>query len=194
MKVLIITTGSVAAIRTPELVRALLAHDCEVRVVATEPSLFFWDHASVSVPVHRDRDEWPTGWKLGDPILHIELRRWADVAVIAPLDANTLGKIAHGFADNLATSVLRAWDRTKPMVVAPAMNTAMWTHPATGEALATLERWFPAFTIVPPVEKRLACGDDGIGALADVHTIAGAVLLKGQIPKAKLTIHPRRES
>lgn len=63
---------------------------------------------------------------MGDPVLHIELRRWADVLVLAPLSANTMAKVAHGLCDNLLTSVVRAWDYAKPMIVAPAMNTYMW--------------------------------------------------------------------
>ena len=108
-------------------------------------------------------------------IPHIELRKWADQLVIAPLSANTLAKLAHGMCDNLLTSVVRAWDRTKPIVIAPAMNTHMWDHPATTEHLAALQRWYPHLTIVDPVAKRLACGDDGLGALAPIDAIVAAV-------------------
>ena len=68
----------------------------------------------------------------GDDVLHIELRRWADLLLIAPLDANTLGKLAAGLADNCLTCVWRAWDPDRPVVLAPAMNTLMWRHPLTG--------------------------------------------------------------
>ncbi len=54
---------------------------------------------------------------MGDPVLHIELRRWADVLVLAPLSANTLAKVAHGLCDNLLTCVVRAWDFAKPLLV-----------------------------------------------------------------------------
>jgi len=74
----------------------------------------------------------------GDDVLHIELRRWADLFVIAPLDANTLGKLAAGLADNCLTCVWRAWDPERPAVLAPAMNTLMWRHPATARCLRQL--------------------------------------------------------
>ena len=74
-----------------------------------------------------DEDEWTSWSKRNDPVLHIELRKWADLLVIAPLDANTMGKICNGLCDNLLTSILRAWDikniKRKPVVICPAMNT-----------------------------------------------------------------------
>ncbi|EIE76929.1 hypothetical protein RO3G_01633 [Rhizopus delemar RA 99-880] len=78
--------------------------------------------ATVKIPliVNILKQSWE---KISDPILHIELRNWADIMVIAPLDANTLGKIANGLCDNLLTCVLRAWNVTKPVVACPAMNT-----------------------------------------------------------------------
>jgi len=64
-------------------------------------------------------------------VLHIDLAKWADIFVIAPCSANTLAKLAYGICDNLLTSVARAWDADRPLVIAPAMNTHMWTHPHT---------------------------------------------------------------
>jgi phosphopantothenoylcysteine synthetase/decarboxylase len=119
-----------------------------------------------------------------DAVPHIELRRWADLLIIAPCSANTLARLAGGAADNLLTCVARAWPFSggaeggaaprvaKPVLVAPAMNTAMWEHPVTAQHLRTLEGW--GFTIVPPVEKRLACGDVGVGAMAAVELVAAA--------------------
>lgn len=171
MKVLLGVTGSVAAKLTPALINYLKT-DHEVRVVATEPSLYFWDPLGVGASVHRDKDEYPAECYVPhSEILHIELRNWADVLLIAPLSADTLAKMANGLADNLLTCVVRAWDRQKPLLVAPAMNTHMFEHPATDEHLATLNRWYPRFKVIPPVEKRLACGDTGIGAMADLVII-----------------------
>jgi phosphopantothenoylcysteine decarboxylase len=120
---------------------------------------------------------------------HIELRRWADLLIIAPCSANTLARIAGGAADNLLTCVARAWPfagaegggggggggprrAAKPVLLAPAMNTAMWEHPVTAQHLRAVEGW--GFTVVPPVEKRLACGDVGVGAMAAAEDIAAA--------------------
>ena len=64
-----------------------------------------------------DEDEWRQWGQVGDPVVHIELRRWADAFVVAPLSANTLAKVAGGLCDNLLTCVVRAWDFAKPLLV-----------------------------------------------------------------------------
>ncbi|MFQ3593382.1 MAG: flavoprotein, partial [Gemmataceae bacterium] len=113
-RVLLGVTGSVAAIKTPALVDALRAFGHDVRVVATQASLYFFDPAELvgrSVPLFRDQDEWPgERYQRDAPVLHIELRRWADLLLLAPLDANTLAKLAAGLSDNCLTCVVRAWD------------------------------------------------------------------------------------
>ena len=127
---------------------------------------------------------------------HIELRRWADVLLIAPLDANTLAKLANGPADNCLTCVWRAWEPGRPVVLAPAMNTLMWQHPATGRHLRQLAadmratppagvpldelpEWInahgPCLRIAEPENRRLACGDVGVGAMAALETIVEMV-------------------
>jgi phosphopantothenoylcysteine decarboxylase len=109
--------------------------------------------------------------KRGDPVLHIELRKWADSLVVAPLDANTLAKIANGFCDNLVTSLIRAWDQNKLLYFAPAMNTAMWENPLTYQHLKTLKELL-LYREIPPIEKELMCGDKGYGAMASPQMIA----------------------
>ncbi len=80
---------------------------------------------------------------------------------------------ANGLCDDLLSCTARAWDLDKPVVVAPAMNTAMWSHPMTAHHLAALRGVYDA-AVVAPVSKALACGDVGIGALADVDDVAAA--------------------
>jgi phosphopantothenoylcysteine decarboxylase len=214
-KVLLGVTGSVAAIRTPALYGQLRQAGHQVKVVATNASLYFFDATSLdpvddSRPARNptvvivDEDEWPgrsTGrrYQRDDPILHIELRRWADLLLIAPLDANTLAKLANGLADSCLTCVWRAWDPTRPAVLAPAMNTLMWEHPLTsrhlrqlaadsggGSAPADLDldglvAWInqtcPRLRVVAPQSKRLACGDAGVGAMAELEDLVAAVRL-----------------
>lgn len=113
-----------------------------------------------------------------DSVLHIDLRNWADICIVAPLSAHTLGKIANGLCDDLLTCILRAWDfrLTKPIVLAPAMNTAMWEHPLTNMHLDTVKSFAReggegAVVVVQPVAKTLACGDVGVGAMADLDDI-----------------------
>jgi phosphopantothenoylcysteine decarboxylase len=212
-KVLLGVTGSVAAIRTPELYEALKDAGHQVKVVATRAALYFFDPAALDPmkedPPARnpevvilDEDEWPgqgsgRRYRREDPVLHIELRRWAEVFLIAPLDANTLAKLANGLADNCLTCIWRAWDPARPVILAPAMNTLMWEHPFTGRHLQqvalgagardvpgpldldSLLTWMnqvcPRLRVVPPQSKRLACGDVGMGAMAALEDLVAAV-------------------
>lgn len=183
MKVLLGVTGGVAAVLTGKLVAALKEAGHEVSVITTERAEHFQKPGDIfnldeyGVNVWTDHDEWPTEqYQKGGIVRHIALREWADVVLIAPLTANTLAKIANGLADNLLTSVMRAWDFQKPVIVAPAMNTLMWHHPVTYTHLKTLEGWWHSnFQIVQPTVKKLACGDTGMGALADLSDIVSAV-------------------
>jgi len=174
-KVLIGCCGSVATIKLPILVDKLTARGCEVRVVLTQRACHFVSLQEVSslARVYTDEDEWSTWKERGDPVLHIELGRWADVFVIAPLDANTLAKMANGLCDNLVTCVARAWDTGKPLYFCPAMNTRMWHHPVTANQVSLLCSW--GYLEVPCVSKTLMCGDTGAGAMAEVDTIVDAV-------------------
>ncbi|KAJ8315922.1 hypothetical protein KUTeg_006523 [Tegillarca granosa] len=175
-RVLIGCTGSVASIKVPNLVQELMNLDdqVEIKVVATENSLHFFDHSTLRVPVLRDTDEWQAWNKIQDPVLHIELRRWADIMVVAPLDANTLAKISNGLCDNLLTCVVRAWDSQRPLLFAPAMNTHMWDHPITSQQVERLKSF--GYTEIPCIKKTLACGDTGYGAMAEVPTIVMKIL------------------
>ena len=205
-RIILGVTGSVAAIRTPALYSALRAGGHSVRVVATEPALYFFDPAELGPgdpsggPLYRDADEWPgPRYRRDDPVLHIVFRQWADLLIVAPLDANTLAKFALGLADNFLTCVFRAWDFARPVILAPAMNTLMWRSPATrrhlrqllddrgdgragdswtlDEAADVFARHSPRLVLIPPQAKRLACGDVGLGAMAEVATLAEAVRL-----------------
>ncbi|CAG2116387.1 unnamed protein product, partial [Medioppia subpectinata] len=119
INVLVMVCGSVAAIKLPQLLSQLrqLCAESErrlvaIKVVTTEPAIHFYDYKQLSAEfeILRDCDEWSQWSQMGDPVLHIELRKWATVGVVAPIDANTLAKVAVGMCDNLLTCVLRAWD------------------------------------------------------------------------------------
>mmetsp|Transcript_40745 Transcript_40745/g.95857 ORF Transcript_40745/g.95857 Transcript_40745/m.95857 type:complete len:352 (-) Transcript_40745:85-1140(-) len=174
-KVLLGLTGSVASIKALELVENL-ARFANVRVLTTQKGAHFFDKDAIErttgVQVFTDEDEWALWNGRGDPVQHIDLRRWADVLVVAPLSANTLAKLAQGLCDNLLTCTVRAWDWNKPLVVAPAMNTAMWNHPCTKSHLSALESW--GVRVIPPVRKVLICGEDGVGAMASIDSISSA--------------------
>ncbi len=151
--------------------------------------------ADQSVANHSSVDQ--SGYQRGDEVLHIELRRWADLLLLAPIDANTMAKLSSGICDNLLTCVYRAWEKHKPIILAPAMNTSMWdnritlrqfiqivedregislsrTEPLSG-LIDLINRTCTLLKIVPPISKSLACGDVGIGALAELDQIVQVV-------------------
>ena len=107
-------------------------------------------------------------------MLHIELRNWSDVFIIAPLDANSLAKLAYGLSDNLLTCIARAWDiKTKHLLFCPAMNTGMWNHPSTEKNINILKEF--GYIEVPPISKLLACGEQGMGAMAEIDSIVNII-------------------
>jgi phosphopantothenoylcysteine decarboxylase / phosphopantothenate---cysteine ligase len=168
--VLIMITGGIAAYKTCYLVRLLMEHDCAIRVVMSRhagefvrPLTF---HALTGEPPVTDL------FSTADPMAHIALAEWADVAVVAPATANILGKLAHGIADD-AVSTLALTLRC-PLLVAPAMNTAMWTNAATRENVAVLRH--RGVRIIGPGTGLLACRTAGPGKMAEPSEIAGFVL------------------
>lgn len=197
--ILLAASGSVATIKLSHIAKALTAYsNVSIRIVLTPSAEKFLQGQSDEIPslkhveqienvdgVHFDPDEWKKPWIRGDKILHIELRRWAHILLIAPLSANTLAKMVNGISDNLLTSVLRAWDTTgmvdsreKKVFVAPAMNTAMWRHPITAKQVRTLEEevgWREWVRVLRPMEKELACGDTGDGAMRDWREIVKVI-------------------
>ena len=218
--VLLCASGSVATIKIPNMINALAKHkNVRIRLVFTAAAANFLQGQSAEQPsmadiealpnvdgIYFDADEWAEPWVRGNKILHIELRRWADIMVIAPLSANELAKITQGWSDNLLLSVVRAWDttglidpvreivgvqwpgeqaaegrqRTKRILVAPSMNTAMWFQPITKKQIEVLdEEWGVKnggwFEVLQPMEKELACGDVGGGAMKDWREIVGIV-------------------
>jgi phosphopantothenoylcysteine decarboxylase len=193
-RVLLGLTGSIATVKWAKLVLEL-SEFVDVRVLWTaeaekvrplsrsyDPQSFAAAEAAgyTAPPLSWvDGDEWSSFTAVHvDRVCHVDLRDWADAALIAPLSANTLSKLAHGACDGVLTNTLRAWPFAarrvcKPVLVCPAMNTAMWEHPCTGDALAVLQSF--GYMVVPPVVKVLACGDTGAGAMAEVGDIVAAV-------------------
>ncbi|PPS14373.1 hypothetical protein GOBAR_AA06212 [Gossypium barbadense] len=160
---------------TPRKPRVLLAASGSVAAIKFGNLCHCFSEWAEDLKLYTDEEEWSSWGKIGDSVLHIELRRWADIMVIAPLSANTLGKIAGGLCDNLLTCVVRAWDYSKPMFVAPAMNTFMWSNPFTEKHLMTIDEL--GISLIPPVSKRLACGDYGNSAMAEPSLIHSTVRL-----------------
>ncbi|KAK3685858.1 flavoprotein [Podospora appendiculata] len=208
-------------LRIPVILEALAKYEgkLSIRIILTSSARRFLNGQSEEQPtvsqllhfpnvdaVYDDAAEWgPHPWRRGASILHIELRRWADIMVVAPLSANTLAKVVNGMSDNLCPYIRHPRmghrqqhidNKKKLIVVAPAMNSAMWRHPVTakqmrvlvedwgvnepvtsngdGAGVAALETsgWFQVLT---PISKTLACGDTGDGAMASVDTICETI-------------------
>lgn len=272
--ILLGASGSVATIKIPVLIRELAklsptAPPCSIRVIITDPAAGFLAGQADEQPdyddlarlpcvdgVYTNNDEWDIPWVRGNKILHIELRRWADIMVVAPLSANTLAKVVGGMSDNLLLSTIRAWDvfgnfdarhfiefrgqtiffgnrspdlsklltengavteddadaekKTKSrdlasqmdglaieespgmekkakaygrkrILVAPAMNPAMWNHPVTKKHMNVLkDEWGVDvedgwIEVLGPINKIVACGDSGTGAMMEAKDIANRI-------------------
>lgn len=193
---LLAASGSVATIKIGNIIQGLAEHEnLSIRLILTSSAAQFLKGQAEEQPslaeiaklpnvdgIYEDDAEWSHPWTRGAPILHIEMRKWADILVIAPLSANTMAAMVAGTSSNLLTSVIRAWDtdgtvdgRKKKIVVATAMNTAMWRHPVTAKHLKILEEEWGGESgwveVLRPIEKALACGDVGEGAMVSWQTV-----------------------
>ncbi|ODV94103.1 hypothetical protein PACTADRAFT_30779, partial [Pachysolen tannophilus NRRL Y-2460] len=181
--ILLGATGSVATIKVPLIIDKLQKtygpDKVSIQLVVTKPAEHFLKGLKISadVKIWRDSDSWSNSFsRPGDPILHVELRKWADIFLIAPLSANTLAKIANGLSDNLLTSIVRSWNPTIPIFIAPAMNTLMYTHPMTKKHLNIIVEEFKHITILKPVEKVLVCGDIGMGGMREWSDVVEIII------------------
>ena len=174
MKILIGITGGIAAYRAAELARILVKRGHVVRCCLTEAGSRFITPLTLAsltgqpcFGANPDYHEWRP-----NPIIeHVDLARWADVVAVAPATADIMGKTANGLADDLLSTLLLA--TTARVLWAPAMNKAMWAHPAVQANVQTLKAF--GHTVVEPAEGMLACGEEGAGRLAEVTDIADAV-------------------
>lgn len=167
--VLLGVSGGVAAYKAASLTRALITAGASVQAVLTSAAAEFVGPATFASLTGR---ETPTGvFDDVHRILHVRLARECDVAVVAPATANVLAKMAAGLADDLLSSTLLCV--TAPVVVAPAMHTEMWHHPATVDNVDRLRR--RGVTVVGPDTGALAGGDEGAGRLADEPALLAAI-------------------
>ena len=172
-RVLVVVSGGIAAYKAPELVRALVTAGHEVRCVLTRAGAEFVSPLALqTVSGRRVRSALFDAAEEGE-IDHIALADWAEAVVVAPATADLLAKMAHGLADDLASTLLLA--TRAPVLVAPSMNVNMWRHPATRTNLETLLA--RGVRSVGPDAGFLACGWEGEGRMAEPAEIAGAVAL-----------------
>jgi phosphopantothenoylcysteine decarboxylase / phosphopantothenate---cysteine ligase len=174
--VLLCVTGGIAAYKSAYLVRILTQLGADVRVVMTRTAERFIGAQTFTALTGNPAATELFGASADVP--HVELARGADLAIVAPATANSLAKLALGFADDLFSATLLTV--TCPILVAPAMHTEMWDHPATSEHVHTLESRRVRF--IGPEEGSLSSGDSGLGRMAEPDVIAAAasrLLAKG---------------
>jgi len=183
-KIAFVLTGSIAGYKACDAISRLVKAGHSVRTVATEAALRFVGAATL---------EGLTGQRVltdlfepGAALEHIQISRWADIVVVCPATAHTLNRFAAGLADDLVGALFLAHDRTKPFLVAPAMNPAMWAHPATQDSVEKLGRW--GVRLIPVAEGPTACGEVGEGRLAEPAEIVDAIETALALPARRLKI------
>lgn len=171
-RVLLGVCGGIAAYKSADLVRRLRDHDLQIRVVMTPSACEFITPLTLQAlsghPVHRSLLDETAEAAMG----HIQLARWADIVLIAPLTANTLAKLAHGLADELLCAICLA--TTAPLVLVPAMNREMWLAPATQANRHILQQ--RGARLLGPGEGQQACGEIGPGRMLEPIQIVEHVL------------------
>jgi len=170
-QILLIVTGGISAIKVPDLIRRAREQGASVRCILTNSAKQFVTPLTLASltedKVYQDLFSLTEESEMG----HIRLSRDADILLVAPATANFLAKMTSGIADDLATTAILATD--KPVIVAPAMNVMMWTHPATKTNLETLKE--RKVKIIGPGTGDLACGETGDGRMAEVTEIIAAL-------------------
>lgn len=180
--ILIAVTGSISAYKVADVVSELGKRGHQVQCILTESAAQFVTPLVLETLSDRPVKSALFGADVSGTE-HIDLARWADIFVVAPATANMLAKLALGLADDLPTTVALA--TTAPMLLAPAMNTVMWDHPATQQNLKTLVDRGAA--VIDPAAGTLACGEVGVGKLAPVLTIVQAIEAALVVPPRDLT-------
>lgn len=168
-KIILGITGSIAAYKSPDLVRMLTNQGYEVKVAITASALNFvtknvlelFSRNKVYSDVFEDSDH----------IAHIELAKWSDLVLIAPATANIIAKIAMGLADDMLTNLCLA--TTAKIILAPAMNQGMWSNEIVHENVSKLKRH--NLEILGPKEGTQICGDYGIGNMVDLENIVAYI-------------------
>jgi phosphopantothenoylcysteine decarboxylase/phosphopantothenate--cysteine ligase len=168
-RVLLGVSGGIAAYKAAELARELLRAGAEVQPLLTAAGERMVTRATFAALTGRPVPA--SVWDDPAAVEHVALARWGQVLMVAPATANTLARLAVGLADDLLTNVALAF--AGPVVVAPAMHTEMWEHPATRANLATLQR--RGILVVPPASGPLTSGDVGPGRLAELDDLVAGV-------------------
>jgi phosphopantothenoylcysteine decarboxylase/phosphopantothenate--cysteine ligase len=173
MKILLGVTGSISAYKAYDIARNFIKNGHEVKVILTSGALKFikpetFNYLGVQ-KVYQPGDDFNLDQTM-DNVLHIDLKDWCNLFVIAPASANTLAKLANGLCDDLLSSIFLTAEK-KNIIIFPAMNTQMYINTVTQDNLNRLKTLQKTF-IHPPTSGELACGEIGIGKLPDPETIS----------------------
>ena len=170
-RILLIVGGGIAAMKVPQLIRLIRAEGAAVTPVLTKAGAQFTTPMTLSVLAGEAAHD--SLWNIAAEaeIGHIQLSRNADLVVVVPATAHLLAKMAHGLADDLASTLLLATD--KRVLVAPAMNVRMWHHAATQRNLRTLRE--DGILFVGPEDGDMACGEYGTGRMSEPEAILDAI-------------------
>jgi phosphopantothenoylcysteine decarboxylase/phosphopantothenate--cysteine ligase len=168
-RVLLGVTGGIAAYKACILTRLLTQAGATVQVVMTPSATRFV--GTDAFAALSGRPAYTEVWEEPGSVLHVRLARGADVCVVAPATANIIAKLSGGIADDLVTSTLL--EATCPLVVAPAMHSGMWEHPATQANVRALQE--RGAVVVGPARGPLAAGDEGMGRMAEPEDILAAL-------------------
>ena len=173
MKIVLGITGSIAAYKAADLTSQLVKEGHEVHCVMTKAATEFVTPLTLQVlsrnPVLVSLQDEKDSWKPG----HIALADNAELFLVAPLSADTLGNFANGLAPDPLSSIYLALPRETPVLLAPAMNGKMWLHPATQRNITLLKE--DGCQFIDPAEGDLACGYQGVGRLAPIEEILAVV-------------------
>jgi phosphopantothenoylcysteine decarboxylase / phosphopantothenate---cysteine ligase len=172
--ILLIITGSIAAYKAPELIRLLVKDGARVIPVLTKGGAQFV--TPLTLQTLAEEKSYSELFSLTDEaeMGHIKLSRISDLVVIAPASADFMAKMAHGLADDLASTLLLA--NTKPVLCAPAMNPQMWAAAATQDNFKTLQK--RGIQFIGPVAGDVACHEDGVGRMAEPADIFSAIKMQ----------------
>lgn len=161
--ILLHVTGSISCYKACELTSLLVKAGAEVQVTMSEGALKFLKPAVFEGLSRREALTPDMFVRKPDCIPHITLSKWADLIIVYPASANCIARLASGLSDDLFGATFLANNFEKPVLLAPAMNSNMFAHPAVQEGLKKLESW--GCKILPTEEGRLACGSVGLGKL-----------------------------
>ncbi|MGK5086495.1 bifunctional phosphopantothenoylcysteine decarboxylase/phosphopantothenate--cysteine ligase CoaBC [Bdellovibrionota bacterium FG-2] len=181
-------SGSIAAFKACEVISALIKQGHEVQTICTPSALKFVGSATLEgltgKPVLSDL------FAAGRNLDHIRLVKWADLSIVCPATANLINKLAAGIADTPTGALFLAHDFSKPWLLAPAMNPAMYGHSITQASLEKLKKL--GVQILKPANGRVACGDEGEGRLLEPQEILNEIAKAASSVCLQSPIQPRR--